>query len=379
MHAVPCSCLMIRNSKGLWWIFGFFFPNFDPFWSVAQILRFWEKRNINVRKSAKFKVVEVIFAAVLWINVFNSIKVWLKCVKLLQITYKALSSSDPSADLSTQRGQVFKLSNETHHLFVGLYPGTTYIFTLKASTNKGFGPPVTTPITTKIAGNIFWMVMHTFEGALYAFLQCLNINYSFKMVYYHNRSRHINIYRKLVWRVTFFCIFCCLHERLFSYQSDVFVSIWNPPFMPLSLVHIKCQQHGRKKTIIFWSESGEVPSHVNLGLSSHIRASLFLFQLVCVKWNSLLFKALMQNRTTHFFLLCMNFFTHSSFHQHSFLTFAISFVLRLFLFIYDLFVCLILLSKVSVWFLYCSAQISNNWAEINVCITMVADCHSVRR
>ena len=71
---------------------------------------------------------------------------------LLQITYKALSSLDPSADLTTQRGRVFKLRNETHHLFVGLYPGTTYFFTLKASTNKGFGPPVTTRIATKIAG-----------------------------------------------------------------------------------------------------------------------------------------------------------------------------------------------------------------------------------
>ncbi|TRZ01226.1 hypothetical protein DNTS_006052, partial [Danionella cerebrum] len=67
------------------------------------------------------------------------------------ITYKALGSLDPSADLTTQRGRVFKLQNETHHLFVGLYPGTTYYFTLKASTNKGFGPPVTTRIATKIA------------------------------------------------------------------------------------------------------------------------------------------------------------------------------------------------------------------------------------
>uniref|UniRef100_A0AAX7TGG3 protein-tyrosine-phosphatase n=1 Tax=Astatotilapia calliptera TaxID=8154 RepID=A0AAX7TGG3_ASTCA len=72
-------------------------------------------------------------------------------IKLYEITYKALSSLDPSADLTTQRGQVFKQRNETHHLFVGLYPGTTYFFTLKASTNKGFGPPVTTRITTKIA------------------------------------------------------------------------------------------------------------------------------------------------------------------------------------------------------------------------------------
>uniref|UniRef100_A0A8C8LNZ4 protein-tyrosine-phosphatase n=1 Tax=Oncorhynchus tshawytscha TaxID=74940 RepID=A0A8C8LNZ4_ONCTS len=72
-------------------------------------------------------------------------------ITLYEITYKALSSLDPSADLTTQRGRVFKLRNETHHLFVGLYPGTTYFFTLKASTNKGFGPPVTTRIATKIA------------------------------------------------------------------------------------------------------------------------------------------------------------------------------------------------------------------------------------
>uniref|UniRef100_A0A8C1JIW2 protein-tyrosine-phosphatase n=1 Tax=Cyprinus carpio TaxID=7962 RepID=A0A8C1JIW2_CYPCA len=72
-------------------------------------------------------------------------------ITLYEITYKALGSLDPSADLTTQRGRVFKLQNETHHLFVGLYPGTTYYFTLKASTNKGFGPPVTNRIATKIA------------------------------------------------------------------------------------------------------------------------------------------------------------------------------------------------------------------------------------
>ncbi|KAL0594989.1 Receptor-type tyrosine-protein phosphatase T, partial [Plecturocebus cupreus] len=70
---------------------------------------------------------------------------------ILDINYKAVGSLDPSADLSSQRGKVFKLRNETHHLFVGLYPGTTYSFTIKASTAKGFGPPVTTRIATKIS------------------------------------------------------------------------------------------------------------------------------------------------------------------------------------------------------------------------------------
>ncbi|KAM6980294.1 receptor-type tyrosine-protein phosphatase T isoform 2-T2 [Aplochiton taeniatus] len=72
-------------------------------------------------------------------------------ITLYEITYKALSSLDPSVDISTQRGRIAKERNETHHLFVGLYPGTSYFFTLKASTSKGFGPPVTTRIATKIA------------------------------------------------------------------------------------------------------------------------------------------------------------------------------------------------------------------------------------
>uniref|UniRef100_A0A663N739 protein-tyrosine-phosphatase n=1 Tax=Athene cunicularia TaxID=194338 RepID=A0A663N739_ATHCN len=72
-------------------------------------------------------------------------------ITLYEITYKAVGSLDPSAELSSQRGKVFKLRNETHHLFVGLYPGTTYSFTIKASTVKGFGPPITTRIATKIS------------------------------------------------------------------------------------------------------------------------------------------------------------------------------------------------------------------------------------
>ncbi|MEQ2212370.1 hypothetical protein XENOCAPTIV_029818 [Xenoophorus captivus] len=92
-------------------------------------------------------------------------------ITLYEITYKALSSLDPSADLTTQRGRVFKLRNETHHLFVGLYPGTTYFFTLKASTNKGFGPPVTTRITTKIAGKpglLLFLDMSSASGSVFS-------------------------------------------------------------------------------------------------------------------------------------------------------------------------------------------------------------------
>ncbi|GAB5579364.1 receptor-type tyrosine-protein phosphatase mu isoform X6 [Prionailurus iriomotensis] len=73
-------------------------------------------------------------------------------ITLYEITYKAVSSFDPEIDLSNQSGRVSKLGNETHFLFFGLYPGTTYSFTIRASTAKGFGPPATNQFTTKISG-----------------------------------------------------------------------------------------------------------------------------------------------------------------------------------------------------------------------------------
>ncbi|MGH0160121.1 UNVERIFIED_CONTAM: hypothetical protein FKN15_047092 [Acipenser sinensis] len=72
-------------------------------------------------------------------------------ITLYEISYKAVSSFDPEFDFSNQSGKVFKQGNETHHLFVGLYPGSTYSFTVRASTAKGYGPPVITQFTTKIS------------------------------------------------------------------------------------------------------------------------------------------------------------------------------------------------------------------------------------
>ncbi|XP_030219946.1 receptor-type tyrosine-protein phosphatase mu isoform X6 [Gadus morhua] len=68
-----------------------------------------------------------------------------------EISYKAVSSFDPELDLSNQSGKVMKLGNESTHVFTGLYPGSTYSFTLRASTAKGYGPPVITQFTTKIS------------------------------------------------------------------------------------------------------------------------------------------------------------------------------------------------------------------------------------
>uniref|UniRef100_UPI0009B2EBE2 receptor-type tyrosine-protein phosphatase mu-like n=1 Tax=Monopterus albus TaxID=43700 RepID=UPI0009B2EBE2 len=72
-------------------------------------------------------------------------------IRQYEISYKALSSFDTEFDLSNHSGKVFKLANETSHVFMGLCPGSTYSFSIKASTIKGFGPAVITQFTTKIS------------------------------------------------------------------------------------------------------------------------------------------------------------------------------------------------------------------------------------
>ncbi|XP_048021331.1 protein tyrosine phosphatase receptor type Ma isoform X6 [Megalobrama amblycephala] len=72
-------------------------------------------------------------------------------IKQYEIFYKAVSSFDPEFKLANQSGKVLKLSNETSHVFMGLYPGSTYSFTIRASTVKGYGLPVITEFTTKIS------------------------------------------------------------------------------------------------------------------------------------------------------------------------------------------------------------------------------------
>ncbi|KAJ8374975.1 hypothetical protein SKAU_G00055550 [Synaphobranchus kaupii] len=72
-------------------------------------------------------------------------------ITLYEISYMAVSSFDPEFNLANQSGKVFKHSNETSHMFIGLYPGSTYSFTVRASTVKGYGPPVITQFTTKIS------------------------------------------------------------------------------------------------------------------------------------------------------------------------------------------------------------------------------------
>ncbi|XP_031415704.2 receptor-type tyrosine-protein phosphatase mu-like isoform X5 [Clupea harengus] len=68
-----------------------------------------------------------------------------------EMSYKAVSSFDLGLDLSNQSGRVVKQGNETSHVFLGLYPGSTYSFTLRASSVKGYGPPAITQATTRIS------------------------------------------------------------------------------------------------------------------------------------------------------------------------------------------------------------------------------------
>ncbi|KAF4090042.1 hypothetical protein AMELA_G00045150 [Ameiurus melas] len=72
-------------------------------------------------------------------------------IKLYEIFYKAMISFDPEFIVANQSGKVLKPSNETSHVFSGLSPGCTYLFTIRASTVKGYGSPASKEFTTKIS------------------------------------------------------------------------------------------------------------------------------------------------------------------------------------------------------------------------------------
>ncbi|XP_077364706.1 receptor-type tyrosine-protein phosphatase mu-like isoform X3 [Festucalex cinctus] len=80
-------------------------------------------------------------------------------IRHYEVSFKALSSFDSDVDLTNQSGKVLKAANETSHMFTGLFPGSTYSFTIRAATAKGFGPPAVTQFTTKISAPI----MPTYE------------------------------------------------------------------------------------------------------------------------------------------------------------------------------------------------------------------------
>ncbi|XP_061522937.1 receptor-type tyrosine-protein phosphatase mu-like isoform X2 [Phycodurus eques] len=80
-------------------------------------------------------------------------------IRHYEVSFKALSSFDSAVDLINQTGKALKAANETSHVFSGLFPGSTYSFTIRAATAKGFGPPAAAQFTTKISAP----VMPTYE------------------------------------------------------------------------------------------------------------------------------------------------------------------------------------------------------------------------
>lgn len=73
---------------------------------------------------------------------------------LPQISYQSIESSDPVVNVPGPRRTISKLRNETYHVFSNLHPGTTYLFSVRARTGKGFGQAALTEITTNISGKL---------------------------------------------------------------------------------------------------------------------------------------------------------------------------------------------------------------------------------
>lgn len=63
------------------------------------------------------------------------------------------------------RRTISKLRNETYHVFSNLHPGTTYLFSVRARTSKGFGQAALTEITTNISGELPWEGAFRLQGS----------------------------------------------------------------------------------------------------------------------------------------------------------------------------------------------------------------------
>uniref|UniRef100_G1PQT7 Protein tyrosine phosphatase receptor type U n=1 Tax=Myotis lucifugus TaxID=59463 RepID=G1PQT7_MYOLU len=72
-----------------------------------------------------------------------------------EISYQSIESSDPVVNVPGPRRTISKLRNETYHVFSNLHPGTTYLFSVRARTGKGFGQAALTEITTNISAPSF--------------------------------------------------------------------------------------------------------------------------------------------------------------------------------------------------------------------------------
>uniref|UniRef100_UPI00398ED632 receptor-type tyrosine-protein phosphatase U isoform X4 n=1 Tax=Pristiophorus japonicus TaxID=55135 RepID=UPI00398ED632 len=72
-----------------------------------------------------------------------------------EVSYQCIESSDPAMIVPGPQKTLSKSRNETYHVFANLEPGTTYRFSVRASTGKGFGQKGLTEITTNISAPSF--------------------------------------------------------------------------------------------------------------------------------------------------------------------------------------------------------------------------------
>ncbi|XP_059510353.1 receptor-type tyrosine-protein phosphatase U-like [Stegostoma tigrinum] len=72
-----------------------------------------------------------------------------------EVSYQCTKSSDPAVIVPCPKKTLLKPRTETNHKFKNLEPGTTYRFSIRASTVKGFGLRVFSMITTNIKAPSF--------------------------------------------------------------------------------------------------------------------------------------------------------------------------------------------------------------------------------
>ncbi|XP_060703170.1 receptor-type tyrosine-protein phosphatase U-like [Hemiscyllium ocellatum] len=109
-----------------------------------------------------------------------------------EVSYQYIASSDPAVIISCPKKTLLKARNETSHTFKNLEPGTTYRFSIRASTVKGFGSRVFTVITTNISAPLF------VYGSMPSPLEVTNTTITVQLKPARGRGAPISVYHIIV-------------------------------------------------------------------------------------------------------------------------------------------------------------------------------------
>ncbi|XP_043573267.1 receptor-type tyrosine-protein phosphatase U-like [Chiloscyllium plagiosum] len=109
-----------------------------------------------------------------------------------EVSYQCIESSDPAVITSCPKKTLLKGRNETNHTFKNLEPGTTYRFSIRASTVKGFGSRVFTMITTNISAPLF------VYGSMPSPLEVTNTTITVQLKPARGRGAPISVYHIVV-------------------------------------------------------------------------------------------------------------------------------------------------------------------------------------